>query len=155
MDKRQELKGHIKTMMHLNEKASVILGAVINVNLLIANREKSAIVYGILEEIRLEEMKDNVKGISLADKTRFNLIANQVTSDETCTETIKEFEYISWAVRKGRTADEHDPVQKTVDKDDHFVPENLGRILMLDPKWEEPEEEEKEEVFETELDQGY
>ncbi len=74
---------------------------------------------------------------------------------ETCTETIKEFEYISWAVRKGRTADEHDPTQKTVDKDDHFVPENLGRILMLDPKWEEPEEEEKEEVFETELDQGY
>ena len=74
MDKRLELKGHVKIMMKEAQAASVLLGAVINVNMMISNREKSAIIYGILEEIRLEEMKTNVQGITLQDKTSFEFV---------------------------------------------------------------------------------
>lgn len=66
---------------------------------------------------------------------------------ETCTETIKEFEYLTWQERRGRGANEHDPMQKTIDKDDHFVPENLYRILIQNPQYDEyvePNESERE-----------
>ncbi len=89
MDARQELKSLIKRMMNDAEKASVILGSVINVNLAISRKEKSMIVYGILEEIRLEEMKSNVKGITLQDKARFEFLVDQVNPQNDAKKTDK------------------------------------------------------------------
>jgi phage terminase large subunit-like protein len=73
-----------------------------------------------------------------------------------CLHTRKNFENITWQKRKGKTADDKDPVQKTIDKDDHFVPENLYRLLIQNPTFLEMEDDEAEkDVHITELDQGY
>jgi len=51
---------------------------------------------------------------------------------ENCQRTIWEFEHYSWAEWKGKTAEEKERKQKTVDKDDHSI-ENIGRILVQNP----------------------
>jgi len=53
---------------------------------------------------------------------------------ETCPRTIFEFEHYQWEDWTGKTADKKDAREKPMDKDDHMI-ENLGRILLLEPRF--------------------
>lgn len=54
-----------------------------------------------------------------------------------CTRVIWEFEHYRWAEWKGTSSEDHDPKQKTLDKDDHMI-ECIGRLLYQEPIFIEP-----------------
>jgi phage terminase large subunit-like protein len=58
--------------------------------------------------------------------------APEVYIFDTCPRTIFEFEHYRWQEYTGKSADQHDPKGKPVDKDDHMI-ENLGRALYNEP----------------------
>ena len=51
-----------------------------------------------------------------------------------CVRTIFEIEHYRWQEWLGRAGETKDPSERPVDKDDHMI-ENLGRILVQEPKW--------------------
>lgn len=53
----------------------------------------------------------------------------------TCNNFIYEIEHWIWDEYKGKTADNKDPKQTPIDKDDHFI-ENVGRALVINPEFE-------------------
>ena len=53
---------------------------------------------------------------------------------ETCVRTIWEFEHWQYNEYTGKGADKKDQSEKPQDKDDHMM-ENLGRVLLDEPKW--------------------
>ena len=53
---------------------------------------------------------------------------------DTCARTIFELEHYRWAEWKGKTAEDKDKKEVTVDKDDHTI-ENIGRILIQEPQF--------------------
>jgi phage terminase large subunit-like protein len=55
---------------------------------------------------------------------------------DNCQRTIYEFEHYRWDEWSGKSADNKDQKEKTIDKDDHSI-ENIGRILIQEPKFRE------------------
>jgi phage terminase large subunit-like protein len=55
---------------------------------------------------------------------------------DTCPRTIFEIERLSWQEWKGKAGENKDKNEKVVDKDDHMI-EDIGRILILEPQFEE------------------
>ncbi len=53
---------------------------------------------------------------------------------ETCKRTIWEFQHWQWEEWRGKAAERKNPREKPQDKDDHMM-ENLGRILLANPKF--------------------
>lgn len=51
---------------------------------------------------------------------------------DTCQRTIFEFEHLRWDEWTGKSGENKDKKEKTVDKDDHMI-ENLGRLLIQEP----------------------
>jgi phage terminase large subunit-like protein len=69
--------------------------------------------------------------INLDDREEF--IKNpEIYIFDTCPRTIYEFEHLRWDEWSGKTAENKDQREKTVDKDDHMI-ENLGRLLIQEP----------------------
>lgn len=64
----------------------------------------------------------------------FMMKAPEVYVFDTCQRTIFEMEHYRWQEYVGKSADQHDPKGKPVDKDDHMV-ENLGRALYNEPQF--------------------
>lgn len=60
--------------------------------------------------------------------------APEVYIFDTCQRTIFEFEHYRWQEYTGKSAENHDPHPKPVDKDDHQI-ENLGRALFNEPRF--------------------
>jgi phage terminase large subunit-like protein/ssDNA-binding Zn-finger/Zn-ribbon topoisomerase 1 len=73
--------------------------------------------------------------VNLGDK--YELIkAPEIYVFDTCPNTIYEFEHLRWDEWTGKIAEKKGQKEKTVDKDDHAI-ENIGRILILEPKFDE------------------
>lgn len=53
---------------------------------------------------------------------------------DTCQRTIFEMEHYQWQEMTGKSADNHNPSEKRLDKDDHMI-ENLGRALYNEPQF--------------------
>lgn len=57
---------------------------------------------------------------------------------ETCVNTIWEFEHYAWDNWVGKAVEKHGQMEKTLDKDDHYI-ETIGRTLFMGPVFIEPE----------------
>ena len=73
--------------------------------------------------------------INLNDHEEF-VKAPELYIFDNCQRTIYEFEHLRWDEWKGKTAENKDQKEKTVDKDDHMI-ENIGRILVQEPTFRE------------------
>lgn len=56
---------------------------------------------------------------------------------DTCQRTIYEFEHLMWLEWTGKAGENKDKREKAQDKDDHSI-ENIGRLLIQEPKFTEP-----------------
>jgi phage terminase large subunit-like protein len=70
---------------------------------------------------------------------------------ETCPRAIWEMEHYRWDEWSGKSADNKNPKEKPVDKDDHII-EDIGRILIQEPKFVEPPVEREEDTVEVNPD---
>ncbi len=71
--------------------------------------------------------------INMNDKEEF-IKAPELYIFDTCPRTIYEFEHLRWDEWSGKTAENKDQKEKTVDKDDHTI-ENIGRLLIQEPQF--------------------
>lgn len=83
---------------------------------------------------RIEEALSYQK-INLGDHDEYLKMPELFIFDN-CVRTIWEFEHYRWDEYTGRSADKHNSMEKTVDKDDHMI-EDIGRILIQEPRFVE------------------
>lgn len=62
------------------------------------------------------------------------IIAPELYIFDNCLRIIYELEHLQWDDWRGKAAERKSPMEKPMDKDDHMI-ENLGRLLLLDPKF--------------------
>ena len=82
-----------------------------------------------------QRIEDALAYVQLPGQTEM-IKAPEVYIFDTCQRLIWEIEHLRWAEWKGKSGEDHDKKQKAVDKDDHMI-ENLGRILIQEPQFEE------------------
>jgi len=92
--------------------------------------------YGItyIEATKARTMADRriMNALSYVEINGYMMKAPEVYVFSTCERTIFEMEHYRWQEYTGKSADQHSPKEKPVDKDDHMI-ENLGRALYNEP----------------------
>jgi len=74
------------------------------------------------------------EALSFQEKGEVLVDPPEVYVFSTCTRTIYEMEHYQWDDWSGKLADRRGEKQTPIDKDDHMI-ENLGRFLILEPKF--------------------
>lgn len=103
-----------------------------------ANLSREGLVYFEASKMRTQSdrrIEDALtyQEINLLDQKEF-IKAPELYIFDTCQRTIYEFEHYRWDEWSGKTGENKDKKEATIDKDDHFI-ENIGRILIMEPKF--------------------
>jgi len=137
-------KGFIPNKGEKNERAlNQVYEEDMNITFMPASKQRTTGIKLIEQAINFQEISGQL------------IVKPKLYVFDTCVNTIREFEQLIWQEHRGRGSDQKDPNPKTVDKDDHFVPEGLYRILIQDPRFEYYEEDAENEEVLYNREQGY